>query len=424
MSKTIYFAIAFAFMTFQACGDSTTPPVDAGTDAQMTDSDFDSDSGDNIDTDTDHGDNTADSGDMVSEEDAGLEDAGDETADSANDDAGTDAGMDDGGSTTDVMDAGDGTHGTDHGDESSDAGGDDAPSSFVAVTFNTGIHPTVGSNGFTSEQKQYLDQYYGNGLSWGPAIDEARAFLQNVQADVVVFQEIFDVDQCQDIPAEARQGFVCENWTPGLPSVPELIVGSGYQVACNWHKHDKCAAVRRQFATFLGCAGDYCPDGLFGSTIPDCGNGARIGRGILDLIHGQNITLVNVHGSSGASGDDKDCRAKQVEQVFVDLGDGEPGANGARNLIMGDFNTDPRSPTALALDASARRWTDFVGPDHSFHFVNEYVKTYKNLFCIDNVVSDELAGTCWYPGFTEGHPEVSPEGYFDHTPTVCTISLP
>lgn len=312
----------------------------------------------------------------------------------------------------------------DGGDAVDRDGSDQGPSTFVAVTFNTGIHPTVGVDGFTHQQKEYLDTYYGHSLCWGPAIDQARAFLDSVQPDVVTFQEMFDIEKCQDIPAEARVGFVCENWTPGSATVEELILGPDYQVACNWHKSDKCAAVKKEFGTFKGCSDDYCLDGLYGSTINNCGQGARIGRGIIELSGGGIITIVNVHGSSGVSGDDKECREKQVEQVFIDLGDGDPAVNGELNLVLGDFNTDPRSPSALALDSSARRWADFVGSDKAFNFINEYVKTYENLFCIDNVVSNVLSGTCWYPGFSQGHPAISPEGFFDHTPTVCTIDLP
>ena len=158
-----------------------------------------------------------------------------------------------------------------------------------------------------------------------------------------------------------------------------------------------------------------------------CGSGARIGRGLIDLVRGGTITLVNVHGSSGEASSDIDCRTQQVDQVFVDVGDGDPAANGVLDLIQGDFNTDPRSAVALVLDASARRWADFVGAGKPFAFVNEYVKTYPRnapAFAIDNVVSNVLTGTCWHPGVTSGHPAVSPEGYFDHTPTVCTITVP
>jgi len=378
----------------------------------------------------------ADSGDQPADADGGTL-PGDEDGDAGSDapaDTGEDAG-DAGGGPGDPADGGgdgldaglDGADtvadGADAGADGADAGGDDSPGSFVAVTFNTGIHPTVGTNGFTAQQNEYLDTYYGHGLCWGPAIDEARAFFDSVQPDVVCFQELFDIEECESIPPEAREGFVCENWTPDSPTVAELILGPNYQLACNWHKHDKCAAVRTSFGTFEGCSAETCMDGLFGSTIDGCSQGARIGRGVIELSAGGTLTLVNVHGSSGVSGDDIDCRVQQVEQVFVDLGDGEPAANCLPNLIMGDFNTDPRSAAAVLADASARRWNDFVGADLAFDFVNEHVATYHNLFCIDNIVSDELTGSCWYPGFSNGHPAVSEDDNFDHTPTVCIINL-
>jgi len=63
--------------------------------------------------------------------------------------------------------------------------------------------------------------------------------------------------------------------------------------------------------------------------------------------------IVNVHGSSGFTDADLDCRQAQFGQVFVDMGDGKPAANGERNVIMGDFNTDP--VRAAFLDWSPRR---------------------------------------------------------------------
>ncbi|NOZ86708.1 MAG: hypothetical protein GXP49_10635 [Deltaproteobacteria bacterium] len=299
---------------------------------------------------------------------------------------------------------------------------DGSGTGFTAVTFNTGIHPKVGRDGFTSDQDKYLGDYYGHGLCWGPAIDEAKAFLQDVSPDVVVFQELFDVEECASIPDEAKKGFVCEGWSPGSPAVTETILGPGYIVACNWNKHDKCVGIKKSFARLKGCNNDYCPDGLFGSKIQDCGGGARVGRGVLEVSTGSILTLVNVHGSSGVKSSDMDCRTKQVEQVFQDLGDGRPAANGAINLIMGDFNTDPRSATALALDPSARRWADFVGNGKDFHFINEYVKSYSNTFCIDNMISNVLEGDCWVPGVTGNHPDISPEGYFDHHPSATSTS--
>ncbi len=295
------------------------------------------------------------------------------------------------------------------------------PLRFTAVTFNVGLHPREGDEGITAEQLQYLDEYYGNGLAWMPAIEQVRDFLAGLNPAIVAFQEVFDVAECPNIPVEARAGFVCENWSPGDPTVPQLVLGPGYLVACNWHKHDKCVGIRKDFASLAGCDQDVCPDGLFGTSVSGCGSGARVARGELDLGGGRGLTVVHVHGTSGRSSDDMDCRAAQVEQVFVDLGDGEPGANGAVNLVLGDFNTDPRSPAVLVLDPSARRWADFVGPGKEFQFLNERQPTYQGLFCIDNMVSDRLEASCWYPG-RDGHPAVSPEGRFDHTPTVCEIT--
>jgi len=408
--------LACGCLTFLACSSGTngTPP-DSGAemDGALPDSDDRIEDGDELPGDDAGWDGQADSG-----EDAGGDVPGLDGDPGVAVDAGGDS-QDAGADTAD----GDGPS-ADGGDAGGTDGGDEGPPTFVAVTYNTGIHPTVGVAGFTLQQNEYLDTYYGHGLCWGPAIEQARVFFDSFQPDVVSFQEMFDIEECASIPTEAQEGFVCENWTPGSPTVEELILGPGYQVACNWQKSDKCAAVRRDFGTFRDCSGDYCLDGLYGSEIDDCGSGSRIGRGIIELSGGGIITLVNVHGSSGVTGDDMECRVKQIEQVFIDLGDGDPAANGEPNLILGDFNTDPRSPTAVLLDSSAQRWNDFVGPDKSFDFINEYVKTYTNLFCIDNVVSDVLTGTCWYPGFTEGYPPVSPEGFFDHTPTVCEIAMP
>ena len=424
MKKLALLMLACCWLTLQACGSSTDSPSDgaieddAGLDGQ---GDSELDAGEDPDgTDGGSGDladRDHDGGDLDDEDGSTLDGDGDQLAQDGGDPVepdGGDQGEPDGGDPIEP----------DGGDPIEPDGGDGGPLTFTAVTFNTGIHPTVGQNGWTLQMNQDLDTYYGHGLCWGPAIDQARAFLDTVQPDIIVFQEIFDIEQCADIPLEAQAGFVCENWVPGSPTVEELILGPGYQVACNFEKSDKCAAVKTSFGTFNGCAQDICYDGLDGYRVPDCGSGSRIGRGLIELSGGGTITLVNVHGSSGLSGDDMDCRVKQVDQVFVDLGDGEPGANGLRNLVLGDFNTDPRSATAIIFDESARRWTDFVGADKAFDYLNDRVLTYSGIYCIDNVVSDVLTGTCWYPGFTDGHPEVSPEGLFDHVPTVCEIALP
>jgi hypothetical protein len=311
-----------------------------------------------------------------------------------------------------------------------DAPRPDARTSFTVVTFNTGTSESMGhdqppDDGYSSAHAKLSDLYYGDGLAWSPAIKDATAFFAALDPDLVVFQEIFYSADCLQIPATATKDFVCETWSPGDPTVAQTILGPGWQVACHPGKPDKCAAVKKSFGSFRGCASDFCLEGLAGSTIAGCGKGARVGRGVIDLVGGGELTLVNVHASSGVTGDDQDCRTKQVEQVFVDLGDGKPAASGLRNLILGDFNTDP-GRLAL-LDKSAARWNDFVGAGKAFHFISPVgpfvPPTYAGLFNIDHAVSDAFSGSCWVPG-SAGKPPVSTAIYFDHKPLVCTLKLP
>ena len=202
------------------------------------------------------------------------------------------------------------------------------------------------------------------------------------------------------------------------------MLGAGYQVACNLGKTDKCLAVKRRFGTIRGCAGDLCLDGLAGSRVDGCGSGSRIGRGIIDLPDGGAVTVVAVHGTSGLTAEDQACRARQVEQIFVDFGLGDgPAANGTPALILGDFNTDPGR--FAPADISAVRWRDFAGPRKPFHFLTpmgpDVPGSYGGLFNIDHVVSDAFEGTCWIAGVTAGHPDVNDFVYFDHKPHVCAL---
>ena len=297
-----------------------------------------------------------------------------------------------------------------------------------AVTFNTGTGPEMAhdaepDDGYSSAQAALSDAWYGDGLAWKPFVEETRRFFAALDADLVVFQEIFWSGECPGIPADARSGFVCADWSPGDPTVAQVVLGDGWQVACHLGKPDKCAAVNRRFGTFAGCEDDFCLEGLFGSRVPDCGSGARVGRVVVDLVAGGELTLVSVHGSSGVSSDDMDCRTQQVDQVFVDLGDGAPGVSGTRNLVMGDLNTDPGR--LVEFDPSAARWLDFVGPTRPFRFITEVGEevspTYAGLVNIDHVVSDAFSGSCWAAGVSEGHPPVTAAVFFDHRPIVCDL---
>jgi len=326
--------------------------------------------------------------------------------------------------------------GCEGGDDDDDSALTFQSQAFTAVTFNTGTSEGMGhdaepDDGYTGEHAEYSDQYYGDGLAWVPAVEATTAFLADVAPDVIAFQEIFHSPECADIPEEAQADFVCETWVEGDPTVAQAVLGSGYQVMCNPGNSDKCAAVRLDFGSFAGCDEPLCVEGMQGYGIDGCGNGARVGQAVIELVDGGELTVVAIHSSSGMASDDMDCRVQQVEQVFVDLGDGSPGASGDRNLVMGDLNTDPGRMTGY--DPSADRWTDFVALDSddaskAFHFVTEVGEdappTYAGLTNIDHVIADTATGTCWHAGTTEGHPQVIDAVYFDHQPAVCSLQLP
>ncbi len=303
----------------------------------------------------------------------------------------------------------------------------DTADAIVAVTFNTGTteglnHDDGPDDGYTSELAARSDAYYGDGLAWVPAVEATRDFFAELSPDIVVFQEIFWSGDCAQIPEEERAGFVCEGWTEGDPTVAQVVLGEDFQVMCHPGKPDKCAAVNRRFGSFRGCDEDLCLEGMVGFEVEGCGSGARVARAEIDATDGRRITLSSVHGSSGLSTEDIACRVAQVEQVFVDLGDGEPAASGEQNLVMGDLNTDPGR--MAGYDDSAARWNDFVGGEAPFWFVTEVGPdapgSYGGLTDIDHVISDTWDGSCRYPGL-EGTAPVIEATYFDHVPVVCTI---
>lgn len=298
--------------------------------------------------------------------------------------------------------------------------------SFVAVTFNTGTSgfaPDEDNDGYHSVQATWNDELYGNGLAWKAFVNKTREWFAEVDPDVAVFQEIFYSGECPAIPSEAWVGFVCEDWVLGDPTVVQLLLPEGYQIACNPGKPDKCAAVHRRFGSFRGCDSDFCLEGLDGGVVEGCGKGSRVGRGVIDLVAGGTLTLVNVHGSSGFTDEDALCRRQQFDQVFVDLGDGQPAANGEWNLVMGDLNTDPGR--LAEDDVSAARWLDFVGDGKPFYFLSDVgpdaLPTYAGFVNIDHVVTDVLQGACWSAGVTPGHEAVMDSVFFDHHPQVCEL---
>jgi hypothetical protein len=301
--------------------------------------------------------------------------------------------------------------------------------SFRVMTFNIGTTTGMGhdtdDNGYSEEMAQIADELYENSLSWNPAERDLIAWLAEHRPTIVVFQEGFYDRWCEEIEVDPELDFVCKGYTPERPLQIERLLGPDYQVACADGQEDNCAGVLRSFATMRGCPLEApCLGGLEGMGPPDgCSRGARVGRVVLDLHDGTELTLVNVHGTSGVTDEDMECRSSQFAQIFIDRGDGEPAASGERNLVMGDLNTDPW--VLETSDPSAQLWNEYVGPGKPYEYISGTPETgpptYAGLFRIDHVVSDALTGGCVVPG-TREEPPVHDGIYWDHMPQLCDVT--
>jgi endonuclease/exonuclease/phosphatase family metal-dependent hydrolase len=307
------------------------------------------------------------------------------------------------------------------------AGVDD--SSFVVMTFNTGTtlrlrHDGPPDDGYDTAKARISDEWYGDGLAWRKAVEAAGRFVRNIEPDIVAFQEMFYCEECANVPPDAREGFVCETWSSGDATVARVVLGEDYQIAYHPGKPNKCIAVHRRFGSIRGYKDDAPANWLEGFPVKGCGSGARVARAVIDREAGEPLTVVSYHGTSGLSPADQACRIRQIEQIFDDFGDGAPAANGAQNIILGDFNADPGR--AAAIDKSAARWNDFVGAGKRFHFISKTGPTapraYQGFADIDHVVSDVFHGESRYPGVDAGSAPVFDGVYFDHVPVICTVS--
>ncbi len=288
------------------------------------------------------------------------------------------------------------------------------------VTFNVGI-PECSDDAdapYSCEDAAIAGEWYGTGLSHKSLFADTRAFFNTIRPDIVGLQEICHPEQCPEIPAEFHAGFICEDWRPGGQTVSQIILGEDYQIACHRGRPDKCLAVRRAFGQIRGCQGALCLDHLDGGFTDDCGGGTRIGRGVIDRPDGRSLTVVNIHGTSGITTEDQACRVEQFEQVFVDIldGSGEPAANGQRNLVLGDLNTDPGR--LFLIDPSAATWTEHVGDGQAFRQISDAgplaTPSYADAINIDHVASDSFIGDCFAGTPTD-------IVAYDHMPIVCDL---
>lgn len=291
------------------------------------------------------------------------------------------------------------------------------------VTLNVGSGRSVetlrhANAGYGPAQAAAADRWYGNGLAWPPVMRDVRNFLDAVNADIVGLQEVFHSDHCADIPPSARDGFVCEAWQPGDPTVAQRILGEGYQVACHPGKPDKCLAVHRRLGHIAGCEVAFCLRGLEGLDDDRCGSGNRVAAATVRLMQGGMLRVVHVHGTSGLTLTDSRCRLGQIEAIFAD-GGAAPGFG----VVLGDFNTDPGRVTWL--DPAARALRRSARPPGHYRFMTDVGllvrPTFLSFLNIDHVLAAGMSGECWYAGRTPDTAPVSDLVYLDHTAVVCDL---
>lgn len=310
-------------------------------------------------------------------------------------------------------------------DASADAGG---TFSLRVMTMNIGTTPGLahddGDDAYTQEMADIADALYENSLSWNPAEVALTAFIAGEAPDIIAFQEGFWDPWCETIEVDPELDFVCRDYEPSRTKQVLRVTGPEFQAACGDGQEDNCVAVRRSVGRIVGCDEDVCAGGLEGAGPPsECSRGARVGRVEVELADARRLVVVNVHGTSGFTADDQNCRRDQFAQIFEDRGDGQPAANGERNLVIGDLNTDP---IALELnDPSAAYFLEKIeSTDFQFHSPTERngPATYLTLR-IDHVVSDFAEGGCLIHGSSDGTNPVLDSVYWDHRPVLCDLTF-
>lgn len=334
----------------------------------------------------------------------------------------------------DVQDARAEALGTDLSGADADIEKSYAPLPFQVVTFNVGtssqnLHDTDeqagDGDGYTSTQAEYINDYLGNSLAWNPAEEKLKEWLGKHKPEVVAMQELIFDPWCADAPPPPPGlGLVCEGYKGGQPLAAERLLGNAYHLAYTVGQEDLWVGVRKDFGYFRDCPETGLCTKLLGMGVfGECNSSPRVTAIVVRVHDGRELVLVNAHTTAGMTEADQACRGKQIEQIFLDAGDGEPLANGTVNLVVGDMNTDPF--LFAGADVSAGTWNQYVGPGKGFHYISadnpEGPATHNTTMRLDHVVSDVLTGSCVVPGGSPGLPLIMKTTFFDHRPVLCDV---
>lgn len=328
---------------------------------------------------------------------------------------------------------------TDVGNELPADGGDvtlsTEPLAFKVATFNVGTSSQTlhdkdeeqgDGDGYTSTQAAYINDYLGNSLAWFPAEAALKAWLDKERPEIVAFQEMMWDPWCEDAPAPPPDiGLVCQGYTADRPWTAERLLGEDYQLAYAVGQEDLFVGVRRDFGRLDGCPETGRCTALTGQGVfGECNKSPRVTAITVTVKDGRQLVLVNAHTTAGMNEHDQMCRAKQIDQIFLDDGSGQPLANGEVNLVLGDMNTDPF--LFAGADASADQLNKYIGPGKAFAYLSsasaEGPPTHVTTMRLDHVASDALTGSCVVPGESEGTQLIMTTSFFDHRPVLCAVS--
>ncbi|MEZ4241729.1 MAG: hypothetical protein R3F59_37390 [Myxococcota bacterium] len=248
----------------------------------------------------------------------------------------------------------------------------------VAVTFNTGTtagldHDAPPDDGYGDAQAATSDAWYGDGLAWQAAIDDATDWFAALQPDLVAFQEVYD-PTTRRAPRSRPRRALASSARPGWRAIPR--------------SRSRCSARTTRWP-----ATPTTPTSASACAARSPRSAAR-------------------------------CRAPPSTAAGAARGSRGPSSSSrtAGSSPSSPSTAPPASPPTTRTAALARstrcsstfQWITEVGPDAPL--------TYGGVATIDHVASDAFTGTCWHAGLTEGHPAVRDAVYFDHRPAVCTLA--
>lgn len=282
--------------------------------------------------------------------------------------------------------------------------------------------------GFAGETVRVLTANVGNndlrcsGYMWKLCLTSVEAKVRDsiraLDPDLVALQEVSTAAQCEK-RKESRRRKVC--YSENLPADQEQarrLLGPDYTIAMAQGRYE-AIAVKVSAGSIEGCElGATC----WTTDLPDLPEGCDPGfsvSAVEAVIRGVRVRVVNAHPDSIRL----ECRVKELEQAFA-------LANGQRNLMLGDWNTDPyrgkgEDVTLWKREVEARPFRIHSGiAERDPPYYTDLVPWPWPDKSLDHVISDFAQGTCLTLGENPGTQRLDDHGDLDHRGLFCKLTFP